>query len=428
MRRLYWAVCLSFCCLATQAQTIRPLNIGDKVPDQVWKKLPGHGTKQLFILDFWATFCSTCIEAFPKMEALQKQFDKDIQVVLINTWESMPMIKKEFDIINKRGTLKTKVALPATLPGINGDSSFRIYFPHRSIPHHVWINASREVIAITSGYNAKPDNIMLALGHKKIKADIKNDAETKLIREEGVLSPTLPSLPAALYSCLMRSHPSVPAGGSSYRKDTIRQTYRHSLYGNTVKTLYGMAYRSSFPDRARIVWEVRDSSIYRQDKENIDEWNRKYRFTYEVTGLLSEPRDERLSLMKRDVDKYLGLFLGIEAKIEKRTFDCLVFVQTKEGLLPEGTEGPGPQSKYGLLHWQNMAFNAIVEVFTQLEDMSANRPFIDETGLGKKQVNMTLKGDLGDLDNLRPQLAAYGLDIIKAKRTVDVLVVRDKQR
>lgn len=57
-----------------QDDAIKPLNIGDKVPDIEFKDVVNYPKKkvklsdfkgQMVILDFWGTYCCTCIAMFP---------------------------------------------------------------------------------------------------------------------------------------------------------------------------------------------------------------------------------------------------------------------------------------------------------------------------------------------------------------------------
>src|SRR5258705_5959636 len=61
---------------------IHELTIGDKVPDIVFENVLNYKNKKaklsdfkgkLVILDIWSVGCISCIESFPKLEALQKQ-------------------------------------------------------------------------------------------------------------------------------------------------------------------------------------------------------------------------------------------------------------------------------------------------------------------------------------------------------------------
>src|SRR5690606_30809751 len=82
---------------ATALADIKPLQIGDTIPDYLWQ-LPlqvinhpeGKDTitlndyrGKLILLDFWGRGCHSCIAAFPKLDTLQEQFNTDLQVILV---------------------------------------------------------------------------------------------------------------------------------------------------------------------------------------------------------------------------------------------------------------------------------------------------------------------------------------------------------
>lgn len=67
---------------------IRNLKIGDRVPEIIISKIIGDSKPdakisdfkdKLLILDFWDTFCGSCIEALPKLDSLQQKFGNKIK-------------------------------------------------------------------------------------------------------------------------------------------------------------------------------------------------------------------------------------------------------------------------------------------------------------------------------------------------------------
>ena len=62
----------------------KALKIGDAIPEELWTtplsmvNSPEKTTTlakdrdKLILLDFWATWCSSCLKNFPKMDALEK--------------------------------------------------------------------------------------------------------------------------------------------------------------------------------------------------------------------------------------------------------------------------------------------------------------------------------------------------------------------
>src|SRR6185437_525551 len=91
---------LAFFCTATgiSAQneapsSIRRLSVGDAVPDIVFGNMVNYHSKtarlsdfgnKLIILDFWATWCTSCLQHFPLLDSLQKEFAGKLQVIIIN--------------------------------------------------------------------------------------------------------------------------------------------------------------------------------------------------------------------------------------------------------------------------------------------------------------------------------------------------------
>ena len=78
--------------LKSDAQ-IKPLTIGDKVPDVTIKNIYNYPALQsnlsafnnkLLILDFMATTCTGCIKLLPHLDSLQKEFGDQIQIFLIS--------------------------------------------------------------------------------------------------------------------------------------------------------------------------------------------------------------------------------------------------------------------------------------------------------------------------------------------------------
>ncbi|MDM8177755.1 TlpA disulfide reductase family protein [Olivibacter sp. 47] len=127
--------------VALSTDSIKPLKIGDSIPEALWNlplqmvkagqegsitvKLSDYKGK-LIILDFWATWCSNCLAAIPKVEDMQEQFQQVLQVLPL-TYE------------NAATALPTMQRNKWKLPSIIKGEIFKKYFPHRFIPHYVWI-------------------------------------------------------------------------------------------------------------------------------------------------------------------------------------------------------------------------------------------------------------------------------------------------
>jgi len=156
---------LCLCCFLTvhaAAQkriTLKPLNIGETLPESFWSTkhstlTNGEVTQtelrtfkgKPLILDFWATWCGVCIAHMPQLIALQEQFAPKMQVLLVNctnTRDTEETVKNFFK--SRPELLKESSALP-----VLSDTTFNTLFPHRFLPHYVWIDGKGKVAAFTS--------------------------------------------------------------------------------------------------------------------------------------------------------------------------------------------------------------------------------------------------------------------------------------
>ena len=133
-----------------QAQSTKPLNIGDTIPDLVVadmiKPLAGAlTTKSLYsdgmlIISFWATCCRPCVR---EIEFLAKEVDGyqgKLNVIYVSD-ESKTVVQ---DFLDKHPSI---VASALVVTG--ADTVFKKMFFHQSLPHNVWIDQEGCIKAIT---------------------------------------------------------------------------------------------------------------------------------------------------------------------------------------------------------------------------------------------------------------------------------------
>jgi thiol-disulfide isomerase/thioredoxin len=159
-----------------QTTALKPLSIGDKLPDMVLSpvinyKQPtfntGDYSHQLLILDFWATWCHWCIAAFPKEDSLSVKYSDRLQFLLVD-YKTDDKIASVISFYKKR--LSTYPGFK--LPSVYSDTVLFNLFPHRLMPHYVWIR-NGTIMAITDAGQVNDANIEQVLSGAAITLPLK---------------------------------------------------------------------------------------------------------------------------------------------------------------------------------------------------------------------------------------------------------------
>lgn len=164
-------------------RNIKPLQIGDTIPEELWH-MPlqvvnhpdGKDTitlndyrDKLIILDFWATWCGSCISAFPKVKSIEKSFEKDLVVIPV-TSQSYQKISV---FLSTNETLK-----PLNTWSAVNTKRLERYFNIFTLPHYVWIsNGSLVSFTTVKAFEKEAISSFLSSGetswHEKVELDKK---------------------------------------------------------------------------------------------------------------------------------------------------------------------------------------------------------------------------------------------------------------
>lgn len=164
-----------------QSPPIKPLAIGDTLPDITITNVYNYPSStvhfsdlkgKLVILDFWATWCGSCINAFPKMEKLQARFPDELQVLLVNAASTNDDFQKVNALFKRKEVL---TGYKTGLPYILEEEQLASFFPYRYLPHYVWVDTNRVVIAITGSEEVTESNIRKVLEGSSVSFHTKSD-------------------------------------------------------------------------------------------------------------------------------------------------------------------------------------------------------------------------------------------------------------
>ncbi|MGC4102344.1 TlpA family protein disulfide reductase [Ferruginibacter sp.] len=407
-----------------QISALTPLTIGDKVPDLKLSKVldvPYSVTSlaasndKLLLLDFWATWCASCIREFPKLDSLQNLYAGQLQVVLVNNYKSGDDQKKVTAFFDKR---KTSSRSRYNLQVVFDSGRLEQLFPHKTIPHTVWIYKGK-VVAISSPEEVTVSNIDALFDNKPLRVTFKSeqldfDAHKPLLLNNnggGVEILLSRSLFTRYIEGVWNST------GISLDMTGFKRLY---LVDHSLLRMYAIAYSGIAANRFII-----DSSVYREliNTTNDRDWKKQHHFCYELTMPVSISLQGMHDRMRKDLDNQFGLY----SRLEKRTLDCYALVMLPSagsssisGMTQLGNKSAGEE--YFRLEGQSLS--VLVERVNEQVPATAIKPVVlDETGYSGN-VNLQIKSkDLDDIPGLRRALHPFGLDIVPCKRELMVVVI-----
>ncbi|CAM4422973.1 FKBP-type peptidyl-prolyl cis-trans isomerase [Pedobacter westerhofensis] len=419
----------NICSLAVE---LKPLTVGDTLPNFMVKRIYNSDEKNLWtkefnnkllIVDFWSTYCSGCIAAFPRMEQLQNRFGDRIKI--------LPVTYEKFEKIASFWTTN-KYTKSLKLSTVVEDKLFNTYFPHVGVPHEVWIYQGK-IVAITSTEYVDVPNIERILRGDKIdwavKYDFfKYDKSQKLFNLKGSYNPKIGPIS---YVGISDYKPGVNSmgfsGGYGIDKDTSAKTIRTWFLNQPIHVAYVINWLNIYPlgklvkpsmgvDSNQTVWEVRDRSKYRHNySENPypQEWVTKNAICFE--SIYPETGQNDTALYKRtilDLDRLLGL----NVRWEKREENVWVLRCLKNS----NNFGSYKVDKVGI------TADGMVSMLNNKED----HPYVfDETPIVesdfKASANLWMQiniKDPMDISSINEVIGKYDLKLYIEKRLVDKLI------
>lgn len=329
-----------------QQQPDRSLKIGDRLPFFDIPNLINSPSKtintsvyadKLLIIDFWGTGCSSCVEALPRMEKLQRKYDGKV-VILPVTPEKSTYVK-EF-LKNNHYTKKIKMQV------VVDDKILNQYFKYQYISHEVWIYKGK-VVAITGLEYVDDNNIGELLSGKVVDWPLKYDFDTFdvykplfKIDKRQVDELSTPLSYAAISDYRERFSSATLPGKYGVLRDSIKKNVRfYSINGSIFNTylfnwqIINRDSKLTIPNgiirSEQVLWEVSDRSRYKYERilGYQEDWIRKNGICFESVYPDHGQNDKEIS---RSVVADLDRLLGLHVRWEKRREMTLVL--TKSGI------------------------------------------------------------------------------------------------
>lgn len=405
---------------ASMPAQLKELGVGDKLPDIQLHLLDGdmelkiNTSKfgdRLMILDFWDTYCTSCIEAMPKVQDLQKTFGNKIAVLPV-TYQDAALIKNFF---NTNRFLKSK---NVKLPSVVNDKLLRKYFKHQGVPHVVWIYKGI-VKAITTSEYVNTKNIQVILDGNDVNWPVKNDFLVYNYNDSPLVNIDTKRLagasPFKKYAAVTSYMKDIPRKFGSV-SDNLNKTIRdYNFNSSIIQTYYyamSMIKPSPFsPAPNRIILEVNDRNKYLYDPSLgfSQDWEMKNSICFE--SVVADSTSE--AVRGKMIVEQLNRLLNLNGRLEKRKVKCLIISKTDQ---------------QAVKHSDTVAFfnnRPVKELIKWLDasNMIKNQypPIIDETSYsGTLSLNKWK-----DVPSLKSELQKQGFDINEGERMVGTFILTE---
>ncbi|HVT84904.1 MAG TPA: hypothetical protein VHD35_06860, partial [Chitinophagaceae bacterium] len=349
----------------------------------------------------------------PKLDSLQYQFRGELQIILIaqESTEKLNIFRK-----------KNKIFSDCQLPIATSDSIFKKLFPHKYIPHEVWINSQGRIEAITEALYVNAATIQDWINGKKLDLPLKSDVMDFDYRKPLLQNGNGGTDDRLMFRSMLAHH--LKGMGGSEGHITENNSIRWYYINATVLSLYRKALGF---EPNRIILEVKDPSRYILPVVQTEEWKDSNLYSYEITAPSKTPKETLNVLMFYDLNRYLGL----NGRIEERTVKCWALriqdssktALLKTSSLPARTTIDQATGNY---IFRNRSFKTVVTAFNASNSPAPGKPvIIDETGIDKS-VDMEIPAEaFDDWALLQKYLSSVGLSLVPAERKLEMFVLTE---
>jgi thiol-disulfide isomerase/thioredoxin len=431
MRFYFLFLAVIFDCLVLRAQD--PLTPGEPVDGITLGNVLNYSKPELHLsdlkgklvlIDFWATWCGSCLHAFPKLDSLQTQFGDRIQILLVNSTDTRDDRSKVKNFIAR---WKARNGKAFSFVTVVEDTIACRCFPHQLLPHYAWIAPDGKFLTTTASDQVTATNIQLLLQGKQIFLTTKKDQDMQRPLFSGT---DLPLSSLLEYSILTKGwFEGLPSGSRSREKDgmqlglSITNTPLLEMY----RLLAGRLDSTMVARRFLIL--VKDSSDLFAPAWGAerDAWFKDHAYSMDVVV----PPSQREHVFERMLE-LLNQYSGYEGAFEDRKVPCVVLVRTNsKGVLASGgktrSSGGKPENRL----WdeshpflKNMNISVLVNYLNNSPAISSY--VINESGYSG-QVDIEWERPNPNFEAIQRGLAPRGLALMKVERIVRVFVVRKKE-
>lgn len=430
---------------------MRAALVGEYVPDLTFFNLVNSSREKVqladfkgkaVLIDFWALFCQPCLAQFPKLQTLQEKYRKELQIITV-TNDSLHKVHSFFKSI---GYLEAPLLTATQGFGHENDSLFFV-FPHKFIPHYVWIDKTGILRAVTGYEDVIEKNIMsfikgesLSFSNKQEELVLAQEHPALYTYQEAGIPERLmlnDSITGLLSYSMLIGYNKRYSPSCSIDCSGIYDERRVRIWNLPLGTIMRLAYGKMDKNPAkqelvplpRTFFNIRDSMRLHK---LIVTFTKPPDTTQDMYcyDLIVEKKGMRMlqDRMRDDMYRYFGV-KGVNTK--KKMWCYILTLKDSSLLKTRGGETFVDASIY-YLKFKNAPFAAFVELLRGYNEGSKptfyrgieSAVIVDETGF-TSSIDIDIASRMNDIPALSIALRKYGLELAVGERYVDVLSIED---
>ncbi|AZI22516.1 hypothetical protein EIH07_05390 [Chryseobacterium taklimakanense] len=403
----------------------QPLKIGETVPKSIWdfpqEKSPiSHSPlrqkdHKLNIIVFWGTGCTSAAQSVTNVPYLQAAFKNTANIVLVSK-EPCSLLENYFS------SKKTNENFQKARSVCN-DKIFHQLFPHYSIPFVVWIKDNR-VLNTTDISQLTEDNIKMVLnGNSSVLQTVIQLNSDKPIFLSDDLSSYHKNVDVRNYSVLLKGYVMGLSTGGTVRQEKgvpngmlFSNLPLSDIYFSLGTKIFKQIGEKTLFNEKRIVYETPNIKEINPEKDNL-EWYRKNLYSYDIIVPVEE-NESLTDYMIQDLNRYTPY----QIEFKKILTDCYVLVRTSKA---DKMSSKSEKRKISFINPTEIAGGKISTLVNILNDKNEiPYPILDETAY-EGNVDITLS-DSRKITDLQEDFKKYDLTLIKTKRDLTMMVIKDK--
>jgi thiol-disulfide isomerase/thioredoxin len=424
---MVWIVASTVFLANAQEPLLRPLSVGDTVPPL---KLPvmvqyhkesvslSEFRGRFLLLDFWSTSCKSCIQAFPKLEKLQKDYGDRLTILPVSFLQPKERL---LAFLQKREQAGHTISLPsAVYPTLENELS-RL-FPSDGYPHIIWISPRGVIQAITGSAQLTEQNIRNWITSGNIELEVKNpplpfNRNIPLLLQGNGGSDTAFSYRSLItpYINGIRTYLLEKQVTGKY----IRLFIANASVTEMLKECMGWRFDTH---NKQMVFEVKNPAEYNRPSNTGGHPKKENLYCYDLVLPSSFSLEDALGYMQQDISRYFAIC----AAIEKRKTRCWVLNWNGETALLTKAGPPcyAPSEDGKHISISNRPVATLLAALSG-KDLPL---LVDETGIS---CNIDIDLELAQPRTagcMNEKLSKYGLYITESVKEVEMLVIRPAKK